>query len=241
MTVPENDALKLEMYTDEDIVDYTHRVNAEAWRGLLSPEEYIERERVLASTPLSKKHRDLTVREKFPAGYDWVGLKYFVLKDTRLPNTSKTSQIVSSCETLNSLGYCIYPEGDPREDKEGKEQGSRIQYCLNVCIGGVFTAKRYRGRGYAGAMIDLLNKFYENIRDTAESSSLLKNLVMTLYSEVRDYYERVGYISLHVPLHYIANPNLITLCSSIVTKGLRVGSLWGLTITRIWLNYRMNK
>ena len=102
MTVPENDALKLEIYTDEDIVRCTtHRVNAEAWRGLLSPEEYIERERVLASTPLSRKHRDLTIREKFPAGYEWVGLKYFVLKDTRLPNTSKTSQIVSSCETLN--------------------------------------------------------------------------------------------------------------------------------------------
>ena len=227
MTVPENDALKLEMYTDEDIVDYTHRVNAEAWRGLLSPEEYIERERVLASTPLSKKHRDLTVREKFPAGYEWVGLKYFVLKDTRLPNTSKTSQIVSSCETLNSLGYCIYPEGDPREDKEGKEQGSRIQYCLNVCIGGVFTAKRYRGRGYAGAMIDLLNKFYEHIRDTAESSSLLKNLVMTLYSEVKDYYERVGYISLHVPLHYIREPQFDNFVQQYCDKGAESGEPLG--------------
>ena len=215
MTVPEKDALKLEIYSDEDIVDFTHQVNAEAWRGLLSPEEYVERERVLASTPLSNKHKDSTVREKFPTGYEWVGLKYFVLKDTRLPNTSKTSQIVSSCETLNTPGYCMYPEGDPREI----EEGSGIQYCLNVCIGGVFTAKKYRGQGYAGAMIDLLNKFYENLRDTAESSSLLKNLVMTLYSEVKDYYERVGYILIYVPLHYIRESQFDNFVQQYCDKG----------------------
>ncbi|CCC70157.1 hypothetical protein NCAS_0E00870 [Naumovozyma castellii] len=184
--------LSFEQNTDKEIIRFTHLLNSEAWKGLLSAEQYADREAVLGASPISQRDRSQTMKTEFPQGYEWLGIKYFVVKDSTLPATSKTSQIVSACETLNRLGWCIRPDSN-----------GVIEPTLVVCIGGVFTAEKHRRKGYAKKMIEMLNKFYDQIRDAPDAPPLLKNLVVNLYSEVDDYYEKVGYHSMHVPLHHV--------------------------------------
>lgn len=188
-----NQNLAFEVNDDPDVISFTHMNNSEAWKGILTREEYVDREGLLGGTEIAQRYKDPATQKEFPIGYEWLGIKYFVLKDTRLPNTDKTSQIVSSCETLNRLAYCTSP------DSYGK-----IELCLNVCIGGVFTEAKYRGKGYAKVMIESLNKFYDNIRGEPDAPAIIKNLVITLYSEVGDYYSQMGYHTFHVPLHNIS-------------------------------------
>ncbi|CCF57230.1 hypothetical protein KAFR_0C02370 [Kazachstania africana CBS 2517] len=183
---------KFETYTDPEIVTFTHLNNSEAWKGLLTEQEYAEREKILGNSEIGQKHKLYESKKKFPDSYQWLGLKYFTLKDERLPSSDKFSQIVSSCETLNRVGYCITPGSN-----------GKIEPALVVCIGGVFTLQKHRSKGYAKVMIESLNKFYENLRNEYKDDLLIKNLVVNLYSEVDDYYEQFGYHSMHVPLHYV--------------------------------------
>lgn len=189
-----SDFVKFEQYDDAEIMRFTHLRNSAAWKGQQTAEEYADREKVLGSSEVAQKHLSKEIQEKYPAGHEWLGLKYFVLKDTRLPLVGKTSQIVSSCETLNRLGYCTTPTS-----------GGKIVPCLNVCIGGVFTPEEFRGRGYAKQMINALNEFYDKVRDTPGAPTFIKNIVITLYSEVGDYYSQMGYKTMHVPLHNITH------------------------------------
>lgn len=186
--------LKFEIYDDPEIRRFTHLNNGEAWEGLLTREQYADREQYLSESGIAQANKNSEFQAKFPDGHEWFGIKFFVLKDTRLPNTSKTSQIVSSCETLNRLAYCTSPSSN-----------GKIEFCLNPCIGGVFTEKKYRGKGYARVMIESLNNFYETLRQQPSQPSFINNLVMTLYSEVGNYYSQFGYRTLHVPLHNITH------------------------------------
>lgn len=195
MTVNKNNLIFLN-YEDDEIKAFTHMNNSTVWKGLLSSEEYVEREKVLGSTSIANKHQNPEIQKLYPDSYRWLGIKYFIVKDKNLPDTDKYSQIVSSCETLNRIGYCIRPGS----------KNNKIEPALIVCIGGVFTAKKYRGKGYASYMINSLNKYYDNIRNQyGGRSKLIKNMVINLYSEVDDYYEMFGYHSMHVPLHHITN------------------------------------
>lgn len=204
------DNLAFVNYDDDEIRQFTHMNNAEAWKGLLTREDYTEREKRLGSTDIATKDQTPEIQDMYPEGSKWLGIKYFVLKDLDIPNTGKCSQVVSSCETLNRIGYCIHP------GTKGK-----IEPALIICIGGVFTEEKYRGRGYAGKMITSLNKFYDDLRENhGDKSPLIKNLVINLYSEVDNYYEKFGYHSLHVPLHHITKFDefLTNYCDNNVVK-----------------------
>lgn len=193
MIMTATDNLEFSNYEDDEIMKFTHMNNSAAWKGLLSSEDYAERERRLGSTDIATKDQTPEVQEQYSEGYKWLGLKYFTLKNKSLPDTSKTSQIVSSCETLNRLGYCIHPGSN-----------GKIEPALIICIGGVFTEQKFRGEGYAAKMISALNKFYDDLRaEYGNKSPLIKNMVINLYIEVDNYYERFGYHSVHVPLHHI--------------------------------------
>lgn len=184
--------LKFINYDDPEIIRFTHLNNSEAWKGLLTAEQYAQREQILGSTDISQKDKSPEIQELYPNGYKHLGIKYFILKDESLPDTDKFSQIVSSCETLNRLGYCIRPGSN-----------GVVEPALIVCIGGVFTESKFRGKGYAGKMIQMLNQYYDELIEANPDSVLLKNLIINLYSEVDNYYEKFGYHSFHVPLHYI--------------------------------------
>lgn len=191
MATPDN--LKFEIYDDPETRRYTHLNNGETWKGILSLEDYVEREKVLGESEISQKNTFDETKKLYPNSYQWLGLKYFKLTDETLPATDKFSKIASSCETLNRVGYCVHPGSN-----------GNIEPCLVVCIGGVYTPPKNRGKGYAKAMIEGLNKFYEDLRNQKDAPPMIKNLVINLYSEVDSYYERVGYYSMHVPLHNIS-------------------------------------
>lgn len=190
---------------DPEVIRFTLHVNSEAWKGVLTNDEYVDRELVLGSSDICTKYTSGSeYAKRFPESHNLLGIKYFVLKDTSLPSTDKMSQIVSRCETLNRLGSCITP------NSKGK-----IEPSLTICIGGVFTPIEYRGKGYAKIMIEKLNSYYDDIYDKASSithelsRTLVRNMVINLYSEVGEYYSKMGYVSKHVPIHDI--PGLDTL------------------------------
>ncbi|AJR97425.1 ASN_HP2_G0020310.mRNA.1.CDS.1 [Saccharomyces cerevisiae] len=200
MTASSNDDdLIFECYSDPELKRWTHLANAKAWKGILTVQQYADREQLLGSSEISQKNKSNEMMTKYPKSYQWLGQKYFVLKDRSLPDNGKFSQVVSSCETLNRIGYCIHPGSN-----------GKIEPALIVCIGGVFTFENHRGKGYAKKMIIKLNEFYDKIRDDANTVLELKNLVINLYSEVGEYYSALGYESMHVPLHRISKLDELT-------------------------------
>ncbi|CCK68541.1 uncharacterized protein KNAG_0B00940 [Huiozyma naganishii CBS 8797] len=190
-----SDPLKFYQYTDPDVIKFTHQNNSAAWKGLLTVDEYVEREARLGESDISVKHKLSEVGDIPSNDRKWLGIRYFALEDENLPMNGKCSQIVSHCETLNRIGYCVHPESN-----------GKIEPVLVVCVGGVFTPEMHRKKGYGSKMIKHLNKFYDDLYDREhETSPLIKNMVMTLYSEVGEYYTQFGYKSMHVPLHHVTN------------------------------------
>ncbi|CCE63040.1 hypothetical protein TPHA_0D04070 [Tetrapisispora phaffii CBS 4417] len=191
MSAINNNNLSFELTSDWDIIHFTHLSNGVKWAGLLTLEEYADREYMLGTSEISTKNENDIFIQEHPTFAEWLGIKHFILKDTSLPiGNAKTDQIVSSCETLNRLGYCINPK-----------RGNSIEPALILCIGGVWTQENHRGKKYAEQMIASLNKFYDEIRNRHDAPVAIKNMVITLYSEVGEYYKRVGYTSRHIPIH----------------------------------------
>lgn len=192
MTVPVPANLSFEENIDPEVVRYTHLENGKTWKGLQTLEEYSQREKLLGESSIATKGQSSEMKEKFPVGHELFGLKYFVLKDMNLEESSKTSQIVSSCEALCRLGYAIYPESN-----------GKIVPVLTVCIGGVYTPHDHRGKGYARTMIGELNKHFDKLSKAPDAPEFVRYTVLTLYSEVGEYYSKSWYYSLHVPLHIV--------------------------------------
>ncbi|KAH3666722.1 hypothetical protein WICMUC_005539 [Wickerhamomyces mucosus] len=86
-----------------------------------------------------------------------------------------------ACETLNKQAWVA---------KEGE-----LKNIIAPCILGVYTLPEHRNKGYAGKMINLLNKYWD--------SKLNDDCFMYLYSEVGDFYERVEYKGFKIPTHKI--------------------------------------
>lgn len=112
---------------DQDLINFTRTQNAAAWRGQLSAEQYIERERVLGKTKICS----LKVNR----------LMVFMLRDKANP-TSK----LCSIELLIRKSWLYKNIG-------GKVQRKDV---LSGCIGGVFTYPEHRGKGLAQVMVDKL-------------------------------------------------------------------------------------
>lgn len=189
MTVSSKDReLVFEQTTDPEVIKFTHLQNGSAWRGDLTLEEYSEREWLLGMSELGQKNKSPEMKAKFPQGHQWLGIKYFVLKNLNLDSSSKTSQIVSSCEIMNRLGYCISPDTN-----------NKMEPCLVGTVGGVYTMSEHRGKGYARKMVEFLNGYQDDISNGPDAPKV----VGTLYSEVGEYYAKSGYKSSHVPVHII--------------------------------------
>lgn len=181
-----------EITDDPEVVRFTHLQNGASWSTeFLTREEYADRERLLGMSQLGQLNKSREHMEQYKHSQH-LGIKYFVLKDLSLPATSKTSQIVGSCETMNRTGWTLIPGSD------------EIHTVLSSCIGGVFTMKRHRGKGYARFMMNELNKYYDSIACGSEDP-FLKYMILHLYSEVGEYYQKSGYLSYHVPLNEVFN------------------------------------
>lgn len=198
MTVITEDRFSFEEYTDPEIIEYTHSQNAETWKGPLTVKEYCEREHVLGSSGIARKGESAEIKKQFPRGHELLGLKYFVLKDKSLEETSKTSQIIASCEALCRLGYAIHPESH-----------GKIVPVMTTCIGGVFTPASKRGNGYARIMINRVNGYFDRLAEAPGAPDFVKYNLITLYSEVGEYYAKSGYQSLHVPVHTIIDLDML--------------------------------
>lgn len=162
--------LKLELVTDQEIIDYTTSQSSDTWKGRLSVEEYVQKQYHTTNSALASQDP-----KKF------TGLFVFVFKNLDLPDTDKFSQIVSSCETMNRMAYIV---------KDGE-----IKELVAPCIGSVYCIPDHRKRGYTAKMIDALNRYWEE--------RLPNESFMFLYSEIGEYYSRVGYKSFEVPVHKI--------------------------------------
>ncbi|CEP60597.1 uncharacterized protein LALA0_S01e14598g [Lachancea lanzarotensis] len=189
----ENRNLVFEPVVDPEVIRFTHLQNGKTWKPeFMTMKDYVEREHILGTCDISSADGSLEMQNRFPEASQYLGIKYFVLKDLGLPHTSKTSQIVSSCETLNRVGWAVTP----------KSQGA-MRPVLSACIGGVFTIPEYRGRKYAAEMMIRLNEYYDGISSAPDAPDLLQNIVIFLFSEVGEYYSKFGYVSRPAPLHTV--------------------------------------
>lgn len=184
--------LAFEVNEDPEIVRFTHLENGLSWKTeFLSLEEYADREDGLGRSKLGQMDKNEEALKEYEHSKH-LGIKYFVLKDLELPATSKTSQIVASCETMNRVGYVMKPGS------------SDVIEVLVPCIGAVFCLKHHRGKGYARYMINMLNEHYDAIAMSSEDP-FLRYMFIHLYSEVGEYYSKSGYVSYHVPVNEIFN------------------------------------
>lgn len=110
----------------------TWHLNAGEWRGPLSLEQYLRRERTLQTIDLTKDGR----------------ITAWILTSDKIPrNADGTRPILASCETLLKHAYLA---------KNGK-----LQEILAHGIGSVYCRSEYRGNGYAGRMMVELGKVME--------------------------------------------------------------------------------
>ncbi|RMZ82452.1 hypothetical protein DV737_g2057, partial [Chaetothyriales sp. CBS 132003] len=110
----------------------SRRLHAEEWRGPLTVEQYLGREKHIFSQTLTKDGKSAC----------------WILISTRLPpNSDGTRPILASCETISTDAYIA---------RDGV-----LHRITSHVIGSVFTRKEHRGRGYAGRMMAELGKNLE--------------------------------------------------------------------------------
>ncbi|EGV64067.1 hypothetical protein PSN45_003840 [Yamadazyma tenuis] len=144
---------------DGELVDFTRLQNSQAWKGILTSEEYTFRERLLGNCDMTQD------------------LRVYVLKDINNP-----SEALCSIELLirDALVY---------DKVDGKVVHRKVR---SGCIGGVFTYKQHRRRGYARIMVNKLVDLCQ--------AELLEDGFLFLYSEVDEFYAESGFVSMEVPV-----------------------------------------
>ena len=133
------------------------RLNADEWRGPLTVEQYLLREKHLFSRNLTKDGR----------ATGWI------LTSTRYPrNDDGSRRILASCETLLADAYIACAGAIHKVSVHG--------------IGSVFTRKEHRGKGYAGRMMTELGKRLETWQqhngDKGQFSVLYSDIGQDFYS-----------------------------------------------------------
>ena len=113
-------------------------LNSRIWRGALSTTAYLARERHLADQALTRDG----------------GITYWVLVEssTDTPTASAAPRrILAGCETLRKRGIVARRKGDSTE-------GGLVEETVAHGVGSVYCPDEYRGRGYAGRMMEELGK-----------------------------------------------------------------------------------
>jgi len=152
--------LKVEPVTPLEYLQTAH-LNAEEWKGPLDLHQYLEREEILQQTDLTKDGR-IT---------GWI-----LTSDAFAPNPDGSRQIFASCETIQTCAYVA---------RQGK-----VQKVQAHGIASVFTRSEYRGKGYAGRMMQELGKRLESWQNFKD----LPNAFSVLYSDIGpNFYARHGW------------------------------------------------
>lgn len=121
----------LKRLTDVPTVNYTREQNSQAWKNLLSEQEYVDREHVLGKLRIASSETNR--------------LYVFGLAAKEKPDV-----LVSSVELLVRESWRFH------KNKNGNENQVERESVLSGCVGGVFTYPEYRGKGLATIMIDKL-------------------------------------------------------------------------------------
>jgi GNAT superfamily N-acetyltransferase len=138
----------------------TIRLNSVAWRGLVTLDQYIERERRLSTQNLTKDG----------------ALTSWILVDGRQQPNARL--ILSSCETYRKPAYLAY---------QGK-----VEDIICHGIGSVFARAEFRGRGYAGRMMEEVAKKLDTWQ--SENQPRKQGVFSVLFSDIgKKFYTRYGW------------------------------------------------
>ncbi|ETN42058.1 uncharacterized protein HMPREF1541_03997 [Cyphellophora europaea CBS 101466] len=123
------------------------RLNAEEWRGPLTIEQYLKREKHLMAQELTKDGKEVP----------------WILTDTSLPADEHGNRaILASCETIPTRAYVA---------RDGK-----VDTVLIHGIGSVFTRPEHRGKSYASRMMTELGKTLDTFQQPNGHRSLFSVL-----------------------------------------------------------------
>lgn len=128
----------------------TWSLNAQVWAGPLALPEYMQREEVLSNQDLTRNG----------------GMTFWVLVDTSSPS-SPSRRILASCETIKKRALIA----------SGKAQ---VEETISHAIQSVFCDPEWRGRGYAGRMMEELG----NRLHTWGQDGTKKKAFTVLYSDI---------------------------------------------------------
>ncbi|KAK5948450.1 hypothetical protein OHC33_010484 [Knufia fluminis] len=156
--------------------EQTWRLNSSEWKGFLSEPSYLDREQYLLGAEVTREG----------------GSTGWILTSPELPKTEDGSRpILAACETTRKHAYVA---------KDGK-----IDKVVSHGIGSVYCRPEYRGRGYAGKMIEELGKKLETHQQLKEA----KGRFSVLYSDIgTKFYAKYGwhaFPSTHINLKPIDN------------------------------------
>ena len=126
-------------------------LNSSIWRGALSHDAYLAREVHLGSQALTRNS----------------GITYWVLVDSSEDTTNKPRTILASCETLRKRALVA-------------RKGREVEEVISHGVGSVFCRDEFRGKGYAGRMMEELGK---NL-DEWQQQSGRKTEFTVLYSDI---------------------------------------------------------
>lgn len=173
--------------------DHIHKLNAASWAGELDVETYHARERLLASTPLTRNG----------------GLKCWVLVNP----DNNLSKILSSCETITKNAFISAPP-------VGDRITSTVVTVKADAVGSVFTPVEQRGNGYARTMLQLLREML--MRKNEEGFSVLySDIGKKFYAELGWMPCRSSHIEFPpidsntaniIPIKYLTLPDIPRLC-----------------------------
>ncbi|KPI35125.1 uncharacterized protein AB675_1351 [Cyphellophora attinorum] len=135
----------------------TSRLNGNEWRGPLTIEQYLKREKHLLAQDLTKDGKEVA----------------WLLTSSRLPlDQDGNRSILASCETIPMQAYCA--------------QNGKLKEVLIHGIGSVFTRSEHRGKSYASRMMTELGKkletFQQHNGDRSPFSVLYSDIGQKFYS-----------------------------------------------------------
>ncbi|RMZ91733.1 hypothetical protein DV736_g1013, partial [Chaetothyriales sp. CBS 134916] len=136
----------------------SQRLTVDEWRGPLTVEQYLGREKHIFSQTLTKDGKSTC----------------WILTSTHLPlNPNGTRPILASCETISTDAYIA---------RDGV-----LHRITSHGIGSVFARKEHRGRGYAGRMMAELGQRLETWQqhngDRGQFSVLYSDIGQKFYSQ----------------------------------------------------------
>jgi len=172
--LPPSDSPHLDLVpaTPEEHLE-TLRLNSKAWKGPLTLDQYLDREKRLSRQNLTKDG----------------SLTCWVLVDRRQEPNSRL--LLSSCETYRKPAYLAYC--------------GKVEDIICHGIGSVFARSEFRGRGYAGRMMEELAKKLDGWQ--SENQPQKQGVFSVLFSDIgKKYYAKYGWMPF--PSSHISLPPL---------------------------------